>query len=272
MRYTPTPNVGIADLHIHSRFSDGISSVKRILDHVERHTPLDVIAITDHNTIKGSYLAASLQDRYSFDVVVGEEILTEHGEIIGLFLTEEVKPKLPIDETIDLIHGQGGLAIAPHPFAIAVGGIGGIGIGLRNMKKYAVDAFEELNANPTTVYSNFLSRFLMRSLPVPRIGGSDAHTADSIGASATLFEGSNADDLKSSIRAHKTTPVKGSAWLKELMITLRVAPAMAAQALRLKNGTAIQAAAAAFSAEFPFVIPTFEELFPEYKASASSPA
>lgn len=255
------PEVGLADLHIHSRFSDGVSSIKCILDYVERQTPLDVIAITDHNTTKGAVLAASLQDRYSFEIVVGEEIMTESGEIIGLFLEEEIKQGLPPERTIELIHEQGGLAIAPHPFALPVSLIGGVGVGFKGIRALDLDGYEELNSNPTTFYSNFLSRLLVRPLGgLSRLGGSDAHTMRSIGAAATAFRGRTAADLRRCIESRATAPIKISSWFKQLIISAGIAPGMALQARKLKNRTAESAALTAFLKEtFESPIASLEE-------------
>lgn len=244
------PEIGLADLHIHSRFSDGVSSIKSILDYVEHRRDLNVIAITDHNTIKGAILAASLQDRYSFEIVVGEEIMTESGEIIGLFLENEIKPGLSAEKTIELIHEQGGLAVAPHPFALPVSLIGGVGVGLKGVRSLDLDGYEELNSNPTTFYSNFLSRLLIRPFGgLSRLGGSDAHTVRSIGAAATAFRGKTAADLRRCMESKSTIPIKVSSWLKQLAISARIAPGMALQARKLKNRTAESAALTAFLKE-----------------------
>ena len=107
-----------ADLHIHSNHSDGLASVPDIMEYVATQTDLKVIAITDHNTIEGALFAKSLEDMYpGFEVVVGEEITSKWGHILGLFLTEEVPPGLSAVETIARINEQGGVAIIAHPFA-----------------------------------------------------------------------------------------------------------------------------------------------------------
>lgn len=236
---------GLADLHIHSNYSDGVSSIPKILDHVEKRTKLSVIAITDHNTIKGSLHAASLQDRYSFDVVVGEEISTTSGEIIGLFLEKEIEAGLHPEEVVQRVHEQGGLAIAPHPFAVPVKTIGGFGVGYKQATSLELDGFEELNSSPTSGYSNFLSKRLLRPLGLSRLGGSDAHTVHCVGAAATQFEGESAADLRRSIEEGKTFPVKISSWFKQLALTAFEAPKMAKQADRCRKGIALRDAIAA---------------------------
>ncbi|MFH1487029.1 MAG: PHP domain-containing protein, partial [Chloroflexota bacterium] len=77
---------GQADTHIHSSFSDGMADIPEILHFVEHETDLDVIAITDHDEIAGSHLARELATRgkYRFEVVVGMEITTLDGHLVGL--------------------------------------------------------------------------------------------------------------------------------------------------------------------------------------------
>ena len=76
-------------------------------------TGLDCIAVTDHNTIDG---ALEMQRLAPFPVIVGEEIKSSGGEIIGLFLQEAVPRGLPPLETVRLVKEQGGLVSVPHPF------------------------------------------------------------------------------------------------------------------------------------------------------------
>ncbi len=74
---------------------------------------IDCIAVTDHDNIDG---ALKMQKIAPFKVIVGEEVKTLQGEIIGLFLRERVPPFLTAEETVDRIHKQGGLTCVPHPF------------------------------------------------------------------------------------------------------------------------------------------------------------
>src|SRR6266581_2573949 len=99
-----------ADLHIHSTYSDGIPTIEQILKHTELHTDLNVIAITDHNVIDGSLRARDLWARasYRFDFIVGEEISTNEGHLLALFIEKHIPSRLSIERSIDLIHEQGG--------------------------------------------------------------------------------------------------------------------------------------------------------------------
>ncbi len=102
------------DLHIHSKYSsDGVLDPERIV-RIAMKRGLNGIAITDHNTIKGGLKAKKYEDG-DFTVIVGSEISTERGEIIGLFLEEEVK-STNVQEVITEIKEQNGIIVIPHPF------------------------------------------------------------------------------------------------------------------------------------------------------------
>lgn len=101
------------DLHSHTRFSFDSSMPPEVL--VDRCVKKGItcLAVTEHNNIAG---AVYVQQIAPFKVIIGEEIKTDHGEIIGLFLKEEVPRDLSPAETVERIHRQGGLAAVPHPF------------------------------------------------------------------------------------------------------------------------------------------------------------
>ncbi|MBI4199825.1 MAG: PHP domain-containing protein [Chloroflexi bacterium] len=102
-----------ADVHVHTCFSpDSSTSLERLAARCLR-VGLGCVAITDHNTIRG---ALEMQQRAPFLVIVGEEVKSAQGEIIGLFLKEEVPRGLPARETVERIREQGGLVSIPHPF------------------------------------------------------------------------------------------------------------------------------------------------------------
>jgi len=102
-----------ADLHVHTCYStDSISSPEKV---VQRCLDIGIncLAVTDHNTISG---ALEVKRIAPFTVIIGEEVLTSSGEIIGLFLTEEIPRHLSPEETVARIKAQGGLVCIPHPF------------------------------------------------------------------------------------------------------------------------------------------------------------
>lgn len=101
------------DLHTHSVASpDGGISADQYAKALSTNV-LDVIAVTDHNQVD---FAIGLQQRLGDRIIVGEEIMTTGGEIIGLYLTKRIKPGLSPLETIQRIKEQGGLVYVPHPF------------------------------------------------------------------------------------------------------------------------------------------------------------
>ena len=112
---------GRADMHLHTLYSDGTMEVQALLDHVEQRTDLDLVAITDHERIDGALRARELHAAgdYHFELVVGEEITTRRGHVLALFLSERIPALRPLEETIERIHDQGGIAIAAHPLRAA---------------------------------------------------------------------------------------------------------------------------------------------------------
>lgn len=101
------------DLHTHSMASadGGITATQYA--HLLATGVLDVVAVTDHNRID---FALKLQGELGDKVIVGEEIMTTAGEIIGLYLTEVIEPGLSPFETVKRIKDQGGIVYIPHPF------------------------------------------------------------------------------------------------------------------------------------------------------------
>lgn len=109
------------DLHTHSIASpDGGISAQQYA-HLLDSGVLDAVAVTDHNTIN---FALQLHQELGDKIIVGEEIMTSHGEIIGLYLTETIPGGLSPDETIQRIQAQGGLVYIPHPFETIRSGMG----------------------------------------------------------------------------------------------------------------------------------------------------
>ena len=102
-----------ADLHVHSLYSHDSGASLQSLVHWAQRTGINCLALTDHNTIEG---ALELQKLASFQVIVGDEILSSGGDIIGLFLKQPVPRRLTPKETAQAIKTQGGLVLAPHPF------------------------------------------------------------------------------------------------------------------------------------------------------------
>jgi predicted metal-dependent phosphoesterase TrpH len=106
----------LADLHMHTDHShDCAVPVADLLDYAEAQG-LGAIAITDHNVFAGAQEAVQLARGRSLVIIPGEEIKTQKGEVIGLFLAEKIERGLPMADTIAAIREQGGVVYLPHPF------------------------------------------------------------------------------------------------------------------------------------------------------------
>lgn len=101
------------DLHLHSRYSHDSSTSLDALIQRARDCGLDRIALTDHNTAEGALELAEIAPELT---IVGEEMKTREGELIGLFITRTVRPYLRPEEAMDQIHEMRGLTYIPHPF------------------------------------------------------------------------------------------------------------------------------------------------------------
>lgn len=195
-----------ADLHIHSNESDGLASPEQIVEYAATRTDLSVIAITDHNTIEGA-LRAREAARYfpGLEVIIGSEITSKWGHILGLFLHEDVPSGLSAAATISAINEQGGIAIIAHPFANrAFGPFGLKSLGDR-IGDVAFQAMEVYNSSPYLVRANRLAaKAFLAGQGVAATGGSDAHVLKAVGTGYTLFRGTSAEDLRRSIEELET--------------------------------------------------------------------
>lgn len=204
-----TERLGRADLHIHSQASDGIDPIETILEHVERSTPLDVIAITDHERIDAALAARRMARElgHRAEVVVGEEVSTLGGHLLALFIEERVRPLRTLRTTIAEIHEQGGLAIPAHPLVpyplCAQGWV------LRRLirdpdPRVRPDAIEAFN--PTMFGRPWHGRVVRFAAEhaLPTVGNSDSHEAGTIGTGWTTFPGRTAEDLRAAIVEGRT--------------------------------------------------------------------
>ena len=165
-----------ADFHIHTKYSMDCNSplegiIKRCLD-----TGINCITIADHDTIEGALKMAEIAP---FPVIVAEEILTPHGEVMGMFLKEKISSGLSIDKAISEIRAQDALVCLPHPFDP----FRGLRLDSSALEDIAeqIDIVEVFNARspfprPATKARNFAGKF-----NIPGSAGSDAHSLNEIG-------------------------------------------------------------------------------------------
>lgn len=172
------------DLHIHSIYSyDSYLRPENIIK-IAKKRSLNGIAVTDHNTIKGGLTTHKINEDPDFTVIIGEEIKTEYGDVMGFFLTEEVENRNFL-EVIDEIKSQDGLTALAHPY-----------------RQYQfpekiidkVDLMEVFNARGRDE-DNKKSYELQKKYRKPVTAGSDAHSGFEIGNGWINLEG----DLRKSL-------------------------------------------------------------------------
>jgi len=189
------------DLHVHTWYSkDGVSPPEKIIKTVQDKRErglLDGIAVTDHNTTK----AWESFKNADFPVILGEEVKTKRGEILGLFLKEEIKSREP-SEVVDEIHGQDGIAILPHPFDK-------YRKSFKNPEEFArvVDGVEVFNSRMRTPHGNKLAFEFAEKNRLAMTGGSDAHIRWEVGNAFTESDAGDTEEFRKAIKKGKTRVV-----------------------------------------------------------------
>jgi predicted metal-dependent phosphoesterase TrpH len=173
------------ELHSHSEFSrDCGVPLDRIVAICERRG-IEAIALTDHNELAG---ALELQRRAPawLRVIVGEEIATAQGDVIGLFLRARIAPRRDAEETIQEIRAQGGIVVIPHPFdRLRREAIGGA---VLDRLKDQIDFVEVFNSRCVFPADNRKAADFARAHRLPGVVGSDAHLPREYGRAVCLIE------------------------------------------------------------------------------------
>lgn len=202
--------MGKADLHIHTRFSDGMAHAREALAYADEHTDLDVLAITDHDDIRGALVARNLwaKRNYRFDFVPGVEITTIQGHLIALFVDEPLPTLCGLEEALEAIQKQGGVAIAPHPLNPFTRSLG-----LRDLRRAArlgLHGIEAANCSPGSgIRRSAALRQNASEWHLAEVGASDAHFVDFIGGAYTEYTGTSAAELKQAILTRQTAAHMG---------------------------------------------------------------
>jgi predicted metal-dependent phosphoesterase TrpH len=210
------------DPHIHTLASDGVSDVESIL-RAAVVQGLDAIAITDHERIDAAVAARAIAEGRGLhlEVIVGEEVSTRGGHLVGLWLRRRIRPWQSLKRSIALIHEQGGVAIIAHPlppYPLSCASERSI---RRLMDEadpvYHPDALEGFN--PTTARMRWSRRApaLAEEVGIAAVAGSDAHAADKVGSAVTIITGTSAADLRVAIAARDTAwDGRPYAWREQL--------------------------------------------------------
>ncbi len=200
--------VGLADLHLHTRVSDGLASIEEVLEFVEHRTDLDVIAITDHEDVTGGLRAQELAAKraYRFEVVPGSEVTTRHGHVLALFVERDVPSLRSVEATLERIHEQDGLAIAPHPLSWLTRSISERTLDRicgRNEAGVTFDAIELANPSPAGLRTRAGPASNVERWRLPATG--DRTPTICLNRHGwTTFEGTTAADLGAALAAGKT--------------------------------------------------------------------
>ncbi len=196
-----------AELHCHNEFSNfhlglretpydcGIT-VQEQLEQAYK-TGLDVIFITNHNTLDGYNNLLHYKDNHEkfkdIQVYPGEEITTDQGiHVLAYGITSTIKPGQSLEEILDIIHSQGALSCAPHPF--------GLNNGLRE-RAMLCDLIEVFNSNNVDRYSNLRAYNFAKANNMIEVVGSDSHVVSTLGRCINVIESENT--LDSVLRAMK---------------------------------------------------------------------
>ncbi len=194
----------IVDLHVHTKFSDGLMSPREVLK-IARRIGLSGVAITDHDTVDGCLEAIRANVSGDLLVVPGIEVSTPSGHILVYGLHEAPRKNVSVEELIDYARSQGAVTALAHPFGKVFFG------------KYPIvdseiverlDLIEGINGRIPMV-SNRKAIALALAYGKPAIGGSDAHIPEELGTAATyLLENcENVDDFLVTLRKGLCRPI-----------------------------------------------------------------
>lgn len=168
------------DLHMHTNHSHDCATPVEVLLESAKVQGLGAIAVTDHNLVSGAHEAAAKADEYGVKVIIGEEVKTkDQGEVIGLFINDQIPKGVTLQEAIADIKRQGGLVYVPHPFDR-----------MHSVPdyKHLLDVLEDIDLievfNPRVAFSAFndeAARFAAKYRIVAG-AGSDSHVAQGLGS------------------------------------------------------------------------------------------
>ena len=191
------------EMHAHTHYSqrktvrfDGTEPPEAMVK-AARDKGIDILAITDHNTMFALKEAKIAGRKYGVTIVPGEEIDSAHGHVTAIGIQETIRPGMSIYETVDVIHSQGGIAVGVHPFDINHDG-------LRERAKVC-DAAEIFNGINVDRISNIVARKFVERHGMVGVAGSDAHTTAMVGSGTINTKSSDIDSIINSIKKGKIT-------------------------------------------------------------------
>jgi hypothetical protein len=200
----------IADPHCHTLASDGMVTPAELID-AAAAANLNLIAVTDHDTMASVKEAQARGEARGIAVVAGQEVTTAgpwRAHILGWFLERPVRRGLSVEDTVDAIHAQGGLAVVPHPFMpFYFGSIQPAAL-MRLLERHRIDGIETMSTVPMGGgRRRLLAEFCTQHVHGigAQVGASDCHFGEhDIGQVVTRYEG----DFRAAIEQRTTVPVR----------------------------------------------------------------
>jgi predicted metal-dependent phosphoesterase TrpH len=184
------------DCHSHTIYSkhwfwgyDSINTPEEMIKAAVKRG-MDGIAITDHNTVKGSLVGKKFARKYKdFLIITGSEIRSREGEVLGLGIKKDVPMNLSLQETIEKIHDLGGVAVIPHP--------SGKYFFKRTSVKDPMDADAVEVFNSTVLKrGNRMAVKLAKKFKKSRTAGSDAHSIKTVGIAGIICNGNPLEAIR----------------------------------------------------------------------------
>lgn len=193
------------DPHVHTLASDGVDDVETMI-RAAIAAGLDAVGITDHERLDAAVAGRAMAEHHGWpiEVIVGEEVTTRGGHLLGLYMTKRIRPWYSLKDTVARIHDQGGLAIVAHPLVPYP-----LCASERAIRKLMAEADPVFHPdglegfNPATagrMLRHWSSRTpaLAEELGLAATGGSDAHRAGNVGATWTIVR--EAGNVETSLR------------------------------------------------------------------------
>ena len=182
----------LIDLHVHTSPASpcGSAGVVELITEAKR-IGLDGVCLTDHNYVWDPQEIANLNKEHDFLLLRGNEITTDHGDMVVFGLDKEIKGIIKLEELREEVSKVGGFIIVAHPFrGFLTFGVGKLGLTPEKAMEMAlfkfVDAVEVLNSK-VTEKENQLAAQVAEGLKLSTTGGSDAHEVSAVGLFATQF-------------------------------------------------------------------------------------
>ncbi|MGA7988198.1 MAG: PHP domain-containing protein [Candidatus Dormiibacterota bacterium] len=221
--------LGLAEVHAHTLASDGMVSAEELV-RAAAGIGLQVLCITDHDTISDLRPAIELGASLGVDVVQGEEITASFPpgiHIVGLFLDRQIRMHMSVEDTVDAIHDAGGLAVIAHPFMPTWFASMTPGRTRQLLGSHRVDGIELRHTAPVLprTWGHLDSFYAEHKEQLgAALGAGDSHFGEhDLGRVLTVFPGHTAADLRTAIEARTTSPRSGSVSPSGPPITMRLA-------------------------------------------------